>query len=167
MKPKWPKMVSIALKQREESVFLCPCTCCHSEWGFVLHSEREVKPSGRSGAEPFGGVQKTLHICWRLSWAHTAPTPVPAHLSHFALLWVSNLCFLLILTWLHLKSISFADISFFSTSGALYFLARSTNRHKGFSKEESVKLWMWGSAWRGFMWWTPKKRWHVFHFAWA
>lgn len=49
-------MVLIALKQREESVFLRACTCCHREWGIVLHSEREVKPSGRCGAEPFGSI---------------------------------------------------------------------------------------------------------------
>lgn len=92
----FPKLVSSALKQREESVFLRARTCRHREWGFVIHSEREVKPSGSSGAEPFGGIQKNLHICWKHSWAHTAPTPVPPHMSHFALLWVSNMYFLLI-----------------------------------------------------------------------
>lgn len=54
--PKFPKIVSSAWKQREEIVFLCACTCGHGEWGFVLHSEGEVEPSGRSGAEPFGGI---------------------------------------------------------------------------------------------------------------
>lgn len=90
------KIISSALKQREESVFLRACTCGHGEWGFALHSEREVKPSGRSGAEPFVGIQKNLHICRKLSWAHTAPPPVPPHMSHFALLRVRNLYFLLI-----------------------------------------------------------------------
>lgn len=90
------QIVSSVLKQREENVFLCARTCRHGEWRFVLHSEREVKPSGGSGAEPFGGIQKNLHICWKLSSAHAALTPVPPHLSHFALLWVSNLYSLLI-----------------------------------------------------------------------
>lgn len=132
-------IVSSALKQREESVFLRARTCRHWEWGLVLHSEREVKPSGWSGAEPFGSIQKNLHICWKLSWAHTASTPVPPHMSHFALLWVSNMYFLLI----QKKKIEYSQLDFqilHSNSGALSFSGRLTNHHKGFSKEQSVKL---------------------------
>lgn len=60
-------VVPSAFKQREEAVLLCAGACCHGERRFVLHSEREVEPSGRVGAEPLGGVQKDQHICWKLS----------------------------------------------------------------------------------------------------
>lgn len=61
------RFVSSDFTQREEGVVLCACTCCHGECRLVLNFEREVKPSGRAGAEPLGGVQKAQDICWKLS----------------------------------------------------------------------------------------------------
>lgn len=54
---------NICPPQREETVVFSASTCCHGEWRFVLHTEREVEPSGRAGAETVGGVQKDQHIC--------------------------------------------------------------------------------------------------------
>lgn len=57
----------LSLLQGEKAVLVSACTCCHGEWRSILHSEREVKSSGRAGAEPLGGVQKNQHICGKLS----------------------------------------------------------------------------------------------------
>lgn len=43
----------LCFPQGEEAVFLSACTCHHGEWRLVLYFAREVKPSGRAGAEPF------------------------------------------------------------------------------------------------------------------
>lgn len=87
----------ICFPQRKEAVFFSACSCGHGERRFALYSQREVKPSGRAGAEPVGGVQKDQHMCWKPSCAHAALTSVPQQMSHSALLWVricviSHLC---------------------------------------------------------------------------
>lgn len=82
-----------AVSQREEAVLVRAGPRCLGGRRSLLHSEGEVEPPSRARAEPPGGVQKDRRICRKPSGAQTAPTAVPPHVSHFALLWVS-VCFI-------------------------------------------------------------------------
>lgn len=143
--------------QREEAVVFPPGTCGHGEWRFILHAEREVKPSGRVGAKSFGRVPKDQRI-WRLSARLRAYTSVPENMSLSSLLWVRD-PFIKKKKWWHLRELTTLGTV---QTGVLFLMGRLTNLPMESYRGSNAKLSQSVSRWREFMWWTSRTKWVLF-----
>lgn len=142
---------SLPFSQREEAVLVRAGPRCHGGRRSLLHSEGQVEPPSRAGAEPPGGVQKDRRDCRQPSGAQTAPTAVPPHVSHFALLWVS-------VGFAFLPQSKFPLMSILRQPGALSFPGRLINQLRGSSRGGNSKRSVSGSAWRASTSWTSRRK---------